>query len=65
MPDGGIAGTIHPRCPVEGIDLKAGIVGKTVHVIVFPDVAGFLKGILLQCGARLRDIDITANILQR
>ena len=61
----GIAGAIDAWCAVQRIYLKARIVGKAVHVVVVIHVLGLLQGILFERLSCLRNIGVTADVLER
>ena len=61
----GIAGAVDAWCAVQCLHLETSIVGKAVQMIMVVHVACLLQGVLLESLACLRDIHITADILQR
>lgn len=57
--------TMHPWTPTESVNLKTCVVGKDVHVVVVPDVAGFYHGILLERVGIFGDVVVAIDVGKR
>lgn len=61
----GIAGAVDAWGTIQRFHLETRIIGKAVQMIVVIDIACLLQGILFEGLARLRDIHIAADVLER
>ena len=61
----GIARRVDAGLAAKGIHLKTCIVGEAVVAVFVANVAGFLKGICLQCGAGFGNVVVAADVAQR